>query len=174
MKNIFSRALAATTLLLGASLAFAGPSPQTTSFGVSASVAKNCNITGAAAIAFGAYDPTSGVAVSGSGGVTARCTKGTIMTIAMDQGLNAAGGSTCTAPVRQMTAGGADRLGYGLYSDAGHVTAWGCTVGTNTVTAPASVSAGTPITVSVYALVPASQDVAVGAYTDTVTVNITF
>lgn len=174
MKKIFSKTLFATTLLMGAGVAFAGPSPQTTTFAVSATVPHNCTITSAAAIAFGNYDPTSGATLPGSGSVAARCTKGTVITVALDQGLSAAGGSTCAAPARQMSAGGVDRLAYGLYSDAANTVTWGCAAGTNTVTAPASVSAGTPITLPVYALIPASQDVTPGSYADTVTVNITF
>lgn len=173
MKKLFSKTLVATSLLLSAGVALAGPSPQTTTFGVSATVANNCIINSAAAIAFGAYDTTSATAVTGAGSVVVRCTKGTAITVALDQGLSAAVGSTCTAPARQMTAGGADRLGYALYSDAARTVVWGCTAGTNTV-ASTSVSAATLMTLPVYASVPAGQDVAAGAYADTVTVNITF
>ncbi|MDD2720217.1 MAG: spore coat U domain-containing protein [Gallionella sp.] len=173
MKKIFSRTLVATSLLLSAGVALAGPSPQTTTFGVTATVANNCTISSAAAIAFGAYDATSGAAATGSGSVVVRCTKGTAITVALDQGLNAGVGSTCTAPARQMTAGGVDRLGYALYSDAAMTAVWGCTAGTNTV-GSTSVSAATLMTLPVYASVPASQDVSAGSYADTVTVNITF
>lgn len=175
MKNIFSKSLVAATLLLGAGAALAGPSPQTTTFGVSATVANNCIINSAAAIAFGAYDTTSATPLAGSGSVVVRCTKGTAITVALDQGLAAAAGSTCTAPARQMaiSGGGTDRLAYALYSDAAQTAVWGCTAGTNTV-ASTSVSASTLMTLPVHAGVPAGQDVAAGSYADTVTVNITF
>lgn len=173
MKNIFSKTLVATSLLLSAGVALAGPSPQTTTFGVSATVANNCVINSAAAIAFGAYDTTGAAALNGTGSVVVRCTKGTAITVALDQGLSAAVGSTCTAPARQMTAGGVDRLGYALYSDPAMTAVWGCTAGTNTVPAT-STGANVLINLPVYASVPAGQDVAAGSYADTVTVNITF
>ncbi len=175
MKNSFSRTLLATTLLSVSSLAFAGISPQTASLAVSAAIANSCKITSTTAVAFAAYDPADvnfATPLDNAGTVVLRCTKNTVATIAMGQGVNPTGGSTCTAPVRQM-ASGVDRLGYALYSDAGRTTVWGCTAPTNTVSST-STGVATPATLNVYGRVPAAQDVPAGTYTDTVTVSVTF
>ena len=173
MRNLFFKALLAATLLSSASLTFAGTSPQTASFAVTASVANSCKITSTTAVAFAAYDPADvnfTTPLDNTGSVVLRCTKNTVATLALDQGVNATVGSTCAAPARQM-ASGTDRLGYGLYSNAVRTTAWGCSG--NTVNST-STGVATPATLNVYGRVPQAQDVPAGAYADTVTVSVTF
>lgn len=173
MKNIFK--IAGMALVFSAAGAQAGPSPQTGSFNVTASVARSCSITGTSDVAFGAYDPADvnfATPLDASGSVTIRCTKNTTYDIALGQGANAASGSTCVAPLRQM-ASGAERLAYGLFSDAGRTTAWGCDA-SNDVTRTETTGPSSPDTVTVYGRIPAAQDVADGSYSDSVTVTVTF
>ncbi len=173
MKNLFK--LASVALALSTTVAYAGPSPQTGSFNVTASVARSCNITGTSDVAFGAYDPADAnfsSPLDASGSVTVRCTKNTTYDIALGQGANAASGSTCAAPLRRM-ASGTERLAYGLFSDAGRTTAWGCDA-SNDVTRTETVGPSSPDTVTVYGRIPAGQDVADGSYSDTVTVTVSF
>ena len=86
-------------------------------------------------------------------------------------GLNAGTTSGATVTTRQMV-NGANRLDYGLYQDAAHTTNWGNTPGTDT---PAPIIAGLlPASLTVYGLVPAGQIVPLGAYTDTITVTVTY
>jgi len=166
-------ALAAGTLLAGN--AFAGPSPQTGSFNVTASVANSCRVTSTGDIAFGTYDPADvnfSTALPGTGSVSVRCTRGTVANVALDQGLNAAGGSTCAAPVRRMSDGGTERLAYSIYQDAARTTAWGCDAANDQTFTSAASNVATTLTT--YGQVPAGQDVAAGNFTDTVTVSVTF
>lgn len=159
-----------------AQAALAGPSPQTGSFNVTATVAKSCNVTSTGNVAFGNYDPNDthlSTPLDATGSVTVRCTKGVAYAVALDQGANAAGGSTAAAPLRQMSDGGTERIRYDLYSDAPRTTVWGGTAATdldNTeTTGPSS-----PDTLTVYGRIPAGQNAAEGSYTDTVNVTVTF
>jgi spore coat protein U-like protein len=69
---------------------------------------------------------------------------------------------------------GTDRLFYNLYRDAARTTIWGD--GTN---GTQSYFIGNPannqdISVAIFGRIPASQNVKVGAYTDTITVTLSF
>ena len=156
--------------------AFAGPSPQSANFQVTATVASSCTVT-ATNIAFGAYDPAdtnATVARDASGSVNVRCTRGTSTAVAaLDQGLNPATGSTCANPLRQMAGTGTERLRYDIYQDAGRATAWGCAAA-NTRAIPTFTSSLTPASLVTYGRIPAGQDAAIGGYADTVQVSVTF
>jgi spore coat protein U-like protein len=69
-----------------------------------------------------------------------------------------------------MTAGGAT-VGYALYSNAGRTTNWGNTVGTDTVSGTGN---GTGQALTVYGRVPPQSTPAPGAYSDTITVTVTY
>lgn len=155
--------------------ALAGPSPQTGNFNVTATVAASCNVVSTTDIAFGAYDPADvnfATALDGTGSITVRCVRGVVADVALDQGLFAGAGSTCAAPLRQMSDGGVERLGYDIYQDAARTTAWGCAAANDQTFTAASPS--TPTTLTTYGRVPPGQDVAIGSYSDTVTVTATF
>lgn len=155
--------------------AFAGPSPQTDNFDVTATVNGSCNIISTADIAFGVYDPADvnfTTPLDASGSVTIRCVRGTVVDVALDQGLYAAGGSTCAAPLRRMSDGGTERLSYDIYQNAARTTVWGCAAANDLQYTSASPS--TPTTLDTYGRIPAGQDVAAGSYTDTVVVTATF
>ena len=137
---------------------------------VKANVAQTCVVTGNT-LDFGAYDPTSGTAVNGSATVSVLCTKNTIAAVAMSEGANATGTSTCGTPQRQM-ANGTERLTYGLYTDTNRTAAWGCTTGNDVDFT--SASSQTAKVITVYGQIPALQDVGFGNYQDTVAVSVTF
>jgi len=137
---------------------------------VKANVAQTCVVTGGT-LDFGAYDPTNATAVTGQADVSVLCTKNTVAAVTFLQGANAAGGSTCGAPARQM-ANGTERLGYGLYSDTGRTAALGCTTGNDVDFT--STSSQTAKVITVYGQIPALQDVGFGNYQDTVSVAVTF
>ena len=99
--------------------------------------------------------------------VTVTCTNTTPYNVGLSAGL--ATGATVTT--RSMTGPAAALLGYGLFSDAGHITNWGLTIGTDTVTGTAN-GAAQPITV--FGQIPAGEFVAPGAYADTITATVTF
>lgn len=167
--------LAAAAIALGgfSSLSFAGASPQSATFTVTATVIKGCTVS-ATNIAFGNYDPTSATAVTAQGAVTAKCTKGSVVAVALDQGLNAASGSTAATPARQMKDSSGDLLAYHIYTTSGGSTEWGNTSASEPAT-QTSTSAATALTFTTYGSLPAGQDVpAATSYTDTVTATLTF
>jgi spore coat protein U-like protein len=170
------------TLALAAAFATLAPSAQaatsTANLGVSASVAANCTIS-TTPVAFGAYDPVVANATSdlnGSGSVSVACTKGASgLSVGLGNGLN-------FSASRRMT-NGTDFLAYGLFQPPNNTpgtactfpasTAWGNTVGTNTLALTNATSKNSR-TYNVCGTVSAGQDVAVGSYADTVVATINF
>jgi len=165
---------AAVAVVLGGSAVTALAATGTTSFQVTATVVNNCVIN-STNIGFGNYDPTSAVAATATGTVTARCTKGDVVSVALNQGNNPAGGSTAAVPARQMI-NGANLLPYHIYIAASpSTTEWGTgPVGTNEPPAQTAASVATALTFTTYGSLPAGADVPAGAYTDTVTATVTF
>jgi spore coat protein U-like protein len=121
-----------------------------------------------AAIAFGNYDPLIATALDTAGSVVYRCApQDRNITITLSRG-----GGTSFATRRMVN--GTDRLFYNLYRDAARTTIWGD--GTN---GTQSYFIGNPannqdISVAIFGRIPASQNVKVGAYTDTITVTLSF
>jgi spore coat protein U-like protein len=164
---------AAVTMVLGGSAMNTWATTGTTSFNVTATVVNNCTI-GSTNLAFGNYDPTSATAVTATGTVTAKCTKGDAVSVGLNQGLNPAPGSTAAVPARQMVLG-ANLLPYHIYIANVGTTEWGTgTVGTNEPAAQTSASVNTALTFTTYGSLPAGADVLAGSYSDTVIATVTF
>ncbi len=142
--------------------AVAQANPATTTFGVSATVLKDC-IVSATALPFGNY---TGAVNTAQSTVTVTCTNTTTYTVGLGAGL--ATGATVTT--RQMQNGTA-LLNYGLYSNATWTTNWGNTSGTNWVSGTGN---GAAQALTVYGQIPASQYVTPGSYTDTIAVTVTY
>ena len=164
--NTFKSTLAATVASLALVLT---PNPAaaataTTTFTVSASVTATCLIS-ATTLAFGNY---AFAATPSTSTISVTCTNGTTYNV----GLNAGLASGATVTTRQMggTVSGS-LLNYGLFSDSGHATNWGNTVGTDTV---AGTGSGVAQSLTVYGQIPATQYVAPGSYSDTITATITY
>lgn len=174
LKRLNGRVLglaAASALFLAASSATQAGT-ATSSLAVTASVSPNCTIT-TSAVAFGAYDPivtNATTALDGTGTVSVTCTNESAVAITLDQGANAANGSTDAVPLRQMKDTGADVLAYFLYSDTNRTVVWGNT-------APTGVNDtgnGVLQTLTVYGAVTAGQNVPATSYSDTVIATVTF
>ncbi len=157
--------VALVALAVGCNSATAGTSSGTLT--VTASVAAVC-IIGNATLAFGAYNPTGGAVLNGTTTTTLTCTLGTPYNI----GMSAGAGTGATTTLRIMTSG-TNTLGYKLFQNAGLTTNWGNTVGTDTLSGTSSTSSLTN-TITIYGQIPASEAAAVGSYTDTVTMTVTF
>jgi spore coat protein U-like protein len=155
--------LAAVALLSGLPLLQASAATTTTTFTVTANVVAGCTVT-ATNLAFGTYSEAQ---VDASSTITTDCNNGSAYNI----GLNAGTAPGATVTTRQMTGPAGALLNYSLFSDAGHSVNWGNTVGTDTVP---STGTGAAQNFTVFGRVPASQFVTTGAYTDTITVTVTF
>lgn len=135
----------------------------TSSVAVSANVASSCNVT-VSPLGFGVYVSTADLL--GITTISITCTNTTPYNIGLNAGLST--GATVTT--RKMT-NGSNTLSYSLYKNSGRTTNWGNTVGTDTVS---GVGNGTAQTITIYGKIPMSQNVAPGAYTDTVQLTVTF
>lgn len=165
-----SRLNLALTAVLGVATAAFCLDSHAVDLGVSASVADNCNMT-TSNVAFGAYDPISGSAKTGTGTIHLTCTNGASANVTLGQGMHPAEGSSDSAPLRQMT--GAvknDSLAYFLYQDT-ESTVWGNTSGTGA----ASSGTGSNVDLTIYGSIPAGQtSVRADSYSDTVVASVSF
>jgi spore coat protein U-like protein len=160
------------TLIAGTMVAVGGANAATTqtTFPVTATVATNCLVS-AVALAFGTYAQGGG-AVDQTSAISVRCSNGTPFNVGLNAG--ATGGATVTT--RAML-NGTNQLAYSLFSDSGRTTNWGNTVGTDTKTGTGTGFAAPVPGFTVYGRVldnVANQGVPAGAYTDTVTVTVTW
>ena len=164
---------AAVAMVLGGATSSAWAATGNTTFTVTATVINDCIIS-STNIAFANYDPTSATALTATGAVTAKCTKGDSVSVALNQGANPATGSTAAVPARQM-ASGTNYLPYHIYIAATGTTEWGTgTVGTNEPAAQTAASVATALTFTTYGSLPAGADVPAGAYSDSVIATVTF
>lgn len=141
---------------------------KTASFTASATVLTTCSVT-AGNLAFGDIDPLTlaTTPVDATSTIDVTCTNGTAYDVGLDAGTTGA-----TVDARQMTDGSTNTLDYSLFSDSTRSTNWGDTIDTDTV---AGTGNGTAQTLTVYGRVPSGQNtVKAGAYTDTVTVTLTY
>lgn len=96
-----------------------------------------------------------------------QCTNTTPYNIGFDNGAN---GTAVNA--RKMKGGPSGELvSYSIFSDAGRVTNWGTTVGTDTVSA---IGNGAAQSYTAYGRIPVQTTPAPGAYSDTITVTVTY
>jgi len=125
-----------------------------------------CSIS-TTAVSFGSYNVFASAPLDSTGSVTYQCTiLGLAITIALDRG-----GASGFNPRRMLR--GTQALTYNLYLDPARVLIWGDGTG-GTQTYSALIALPQSVVVPVYGRVPSGQDVAVGAYVDTITATILF
>ncbi|MQQ99550.1 spore coat protein U domain-containing protein [Glaciimonas soli] len=159
--------LITTAVVLMTGSASANAATATSTMTNTVTISNNCTI---AATGFTTtYDPivaNASTVQNATATVTTTCTLGDATTVTLDQGANAASGSTAAAPLRRVK-NGTTYLNYGLYSDTGHTVTWGSTGVSGTGT-------GLPVALPIYAQLPAGQAGAAGTYTDTVIATVTY
>jgi spore coat protein U-like protein len=159
---LLSAFLGFVLLGLTSTSAVAQANPATTTFGVSATVVKDC-VVSATALGFGNY---TGAVNSAQSTITVTCTSSTTYTVGLGTGL-ATGATVSTRKLQN----GANLLNYGLYSNATWTTNWGNTLATNWVTGTGN---GAAQNITVYGQIPAAQYVTPGSYADTISVTVTY
>ena len=169
MRKILSAAVAGAALLAAGQ---ASANTATTTFAVTATVLKACSVN-ATAIAFGNYTPGGGAINVNTSAVNVNCTKNTTYTVALN------GGSTTGGTVAQRLMGnGANTLQYNIYTAATDTTVFGDGSGTSATGAGTGAGMSAAATAfTMYANLPdnpTNQNAAPGAYTDTVTVTVTY
>ena len=170
-----ARHTAAFAAILGISATIAGAGTTNTNFNVSAKVVNNCTVS-SSSISFGNYDPTNGAGLSAQGTISAKCTKGDAVSVALNQGANPAPGSTPLAPLRRMTNGASNYLPYHIYIAAPpSKQEWGTgAAGKNQPMAQIASGVNVPVVFTTYGSLPAGTNVPVGDYTDIVVAVVTF
>jgi spore coat protein U-like protein len=163
--RIYRRCLTAALALAAPMFCYAGTT--TTTFPVSAVINSACSVT-AAALSFGAYNPSSGSPLDGTSTISVYCTVGSAYTVALDIGT---GGGAYTA---RTIANGANVLDYNLYTSTARTTVWGDGTGATSTVAGSGAGLLTASTQTVYGRVSALQDKPAGTYTSTITVTVTF
>ena len=139
---------------------------------VSTSVGMVCTIDSTGDLNFSHYDPTATDDNVASATITSSCTVGGSAKITLSQG--ASGTGTDAAPVRRMLGSSIANTGtflpYSLYQDSARTTTWGNTPDTGkgfTVTNVAHVA-------TVFGKIAALEAAAVGVFSDTVAVTLTY
>jgi spore coat protein U-like protein len=127
-----------------------------------------CTVTVNSTVAFGTYNVFAAAPLETTGQISFRCTRNSHPNVQVS--LTRGGSTTWTS--RRLTMGG-EVLLYNIYRDAARTMIWvDGSPGTYVYT---GVYPGTGrVYLSLFGRIPAEQDAAVGAYTDTVTVVINF
>lgn len=159
--------------LAAASSLPAAADTATSSFTVSATVLEKCSVV-ANDLAFGNVDVSKNTDVSSS--VDVKCVSNLPYTVTLSRGANSSGTDRKMAGTGVGGTAATDTLNYEIYSDSNHVNAWTETAAT-AIDEQRAFGAGlnTANQHKVYGRVPAGQYAAkAGAYSDTITVTITY
>ena len=164
--------LTSTALVAGLGLACATQAASvSTSMDAKIVIQNACDVTTTAPtdLDFGTHGVlAAAVNEATAGNISVTCTTGATYNIGLDAGANPSTAGDINT--RRMASSG-QYVAYQLYSNAGHSTAWGNTIGGNTV---ASTGTGSAQSWPVYGQVPAQTTPAAGTYTDTVQVTVTY
>ena len=163
-------ALLAAGALIGA-YGSASANTVTTTFQVSATLLKNCTVS-ATNLPFGNYAPGGG-ALDVNSTVSVSCTMNTTFTVALNGGTTSGG----NIAQRLMSDGAGDTLQYNLYTTNAYATVWGDGSGSSATRSGTGAGMATPQTLTVYGQLPdsaANQVEPPNAYTDTITVTVTY
>ncbi len=173
MRKLLITAAAATVFAVPAVEAATAGGSLTVKATVTASCVINTSSTGTetgSVLDFGSVssftkDVDKNTSSTGGSQVGVLCNNGTGWTLAMDGGSNISGTTQ-----RRMAGGSTEYIPYNLYSDSGYTTA----IGVNT-TALSGTGTGTLQSYDIYGRIPAGSTLpSVGAYSDTVTMTITY
>ena len=139
----------------------------TTTIPITAIVIDSCVVV-ASPLTFGNYNGISGGMLDAAAAITPICTSGTAYSIAIDAGL----GSGATMTSRILTGPDGATLNYGIFTDTNRLTVWGDGTGGTSWVVASGVGLAQPVTM--YGRVPAGQAATVGAYSDTLTITVSY
>ncbi|MDZ4375005.1 MAG: spore coat U domain-containing protein [Phenylobacterium sp.] len=135
------------------------------SFQVNMTVQGACSVVSATSLDFGSHS-TIASNVDSSSTIGVQCTNATPYSI----GLSAGQGAGATVSSRLLTSGG-QTIPYGIYRDAGHTQLWGATPAVDT---QGGTGSGAVQSFTIYGRVAPVANPQAGAYTDTVSVTVTY
>ena len=160
--SVFALAGLATLSIVSASNAATASS----SFQVNMTIQGECKVQSASNVNFGSHGVID-ANVDTTNAIGVQCTNSTPYTVA----LSAGGGSGATVGSRKMTSAANDTVTYALYRDASRTQVWGVTQNVDT---EAGTGNGGVQTYTAYGRVAAQSTPAMGAYSDLVSVTITY
>jgi len=155
----------------GSCPSFSGMSTSNGSFTVTATVLPACNVS-TTTLNFGSASfLTSNIDATAT--VSAQCSNTLPYSIGLNSGSNASGSQ------RRMKQGASNFISYNLYTDINHTSAWTTTTSTNsctggTGTCVTGTGTGSNQNITVFGRVPPQTAPAIGSFTDTVVVTVTF
>ena len=161
MRKIVPCIVAGLSLVGGSAYA----SQTSTTFTVDVTIQAQCVINSASNLTFG----TQGVLtanVDATSTISVQCTDTTTYDIGLDKGA----GTGASVTTRKLT-NGSTTINYSLYTNVGRSTVWGNTVSSDTVSATGN---GAAQTYTVYGRIPAQTTPAPNAYSDTITITVTY
>jgi spore coat protein U-like protein len=132
-----------------------------------------CSVS-ATSVGFGGYNPLSPSNTDATGTVTVTCSG--LLSVLVGYEILLSKGAASTYAPRQMSSGG-NTLNYNLYTNITRTTIWGDnTGGSSRVTGSILVQLLVPTSNNhtLYGRIPAQQNVATGAYVDTITVTVNY
>jgi spore coat protein U-like protein len=166
MHKILTATLAAGVMAAGV----AQSATTTTTFAVTATVQSTCAAT-AATLAFPNYTPGTGT-LTGNTNISVKCTKNTPFTVALN-----VGSTTGDSFTQRLMGSGANTLQYNLYTTAAFATIFGDGTGGTATSAGTGAGVATATTVTVFGQLPdnaTNQTAVPGAYSDTITVTVSY
>jgi spore coat protein U-like protein len=175
MVRAFVRFVRGSVALLAlAVLLLSAPSPDmpalagtaTTTFNVTATVLSNCSVS-ATDLLFGNYSASSATPLTVNSTVSVTCTNGSAYTVALDGGTH-----TGNVAARSMTDGATHSLLYALYTANTYASIWGDGTASTLTVGGTGNGAAQPLTV--FGRVAAAQFVTAGAYSDRITVTVSY
>ncbi|RPH40821.1 MAG: SCPU domain-containing protein [Burkholderiales bacterium] len=139
----------------------------TSTFTVNGTVVATCSVS-ATALNFGASIPTPvNSNIDATSTITATCSNAVPFSVA----LNAGNGAGATVISRKMSSG-PNSVNYAMYTDAGRTNIWGD--GTPGSAVNSLTGTGAAQAIPVYGRIPTGQTPAIGIYSDTILVTLTF
>ena len=134
-------------------------------FTVSGQIDPECHVVAATDMDFGNVPGVISSPVQATSAISLTCRRGTAWQIGLSDGMNPGAGQ------RRMVNGSGHHVQYELYRDAAMTQRWGHTENVDRLVGSGT---GSSQSVNVYGKIPGSQSVPVGAYTDRVTVTVTY
>ncbi len=138
----------------------------TGTLGVQIQITAECRVVSANTLDFGSHGLLV-ANVDSTSALTIQCTNGTPYTVGL--GLGAGAGATLAA--RKMTGPGGATVDYTLWKDAAYTAPWGNALPAELVSGTGN---GASQAITVYGRVPTQTTPAVGTYTDTVAIEVTY
>ena len=160
--SVFAVALLAAAGISSA----ANAATASSSFQVNLTIQGECKVQSASNVSFGTHGVID-ANIDTTNAIGVQCTNSTPYTVA----LSAGGGTGATVASRKMTSAANDTVSYALYRDASRTQLWGVTQNVDTASGTGN---GAVQTYTAYGRVAAQSTPAMGAYSDLVSVTITY